>query len=151
MHLWSTWIVAGILLFILEMFVPGFVIASLGFGAITAGFAATFQISFKLQLLFFCLGTLVSFFTFRPIFLRFEKKHGGLKTGVDALVGRTALVIQEIDSTKGTGRVKIGGEEWKAVTPDSHKTVSAGEFVSVLSVEGVKVVVEIIEKEKENV
>ncbi len=147
MNPWSLWIIAGISLFIAEMFVPGFVIASLGFGAIAAGIGAAFDLVFKWQLVCFCLGTIVSLFAFRPFFLKLEKGNAGIRTGVDALVGRDALVLQPIDNLQGAGRVRIGGEEWKALAEDGNK-IAVGTVVSIVRIEGVKLIV--TEKKKED-
>jgi membrane protein implicated in regulation of membrane protease activity len=42
----------------------------------------------------------------------------------------------------GSGRVKVGGEVWRAVTPDESK-VDIGQKVIIRGVEGCKVVVEV--------
>jgi membrane protein implicated in regulation of membrane protease activity len=64
-----------------------------------------------------------------------------IKTNVDALVGRTGLVTEAVDQALNRGRVRLGGEEWRAVTPDESK-IEAGTKVIVKAVEGCKVVVE---------
>jgi membrane protein implicated in regulation of membrane protease activity len=79
----------------------------------------------------------------RPLILKhFYGREAKFKTNVDALVGKSGLVTEVIDHPSGTGRVKIGGEIWRAVTPDeSH--VEIGQRVTVREVEGSKVVVEV--------
>ena len=52
-----------------------------------------------------------------------------------------AVVIQTIDNLKGTGQVVIRGMEWSAKTR-GDKIIKEGTVVKVITVEGVKAVVE---------
>jgi membrane protein implicated in regulation of membrane protease activity len=53
------------------------------------------------------------------------------------------LVTEIIDHSSGTGTVKIGGELWRAVTPDESR-VDIGQKVVVREVDGCKVAVEVV-------
>ena len=46
----------------------------------------------------------------------FDQFFSGDKTplGVDAIIGKTGVVTVPIINAKNQGRVKVGGEEWKA-------------------------------------
>jgi membrane protein implicated in regulation of membrane protease activity len=57
-----------------------------------------------------------------------------LRTGTAALIGRTAIVLDEV--TDRSGRVRIGGEEWSARCYDETLTIPAGARVDVLQIEG---------------
>ena len=63
------------------------------------------------------------------------------KTNVDSLKGEKAVVIQTIDNLKGTGQVVIRGMEWSAKARED-KIIKEGTVVKVITVEGVKAVVE---------
>jgi membrane protein implicated in regulation of membrane protease activity len=60
--------------------------------------------------------TLVSFVWARPLFQHFSKRH---LTNTDALIGQLGRVSERIDASTGTGRVQVGGDDWKAVSTES--------------------------------
>lgn len=60
------------------------------------------------------------------------------KTNVDAIAGRTGVVIEDI-STRAYGRVRVGAEDWRA---RSSEDIQKGEDVVVVGVDGVTLVVE---------
>ena len=62
------------------------------------------------------------------------------KTNVDAVIGKTGTVLENVDNIKGTGRVKLSGMEWSARSTDSV-IIEEGTIVKVDRVEGVKVFV----------
>ena len=51
-------------------------------------------------------------------------------TNADALIGRQAIVTEEINPDKNTGRVKIDGDDWKA---EASEVLAVGEKVEVVS------------------
>jgi membrane protein implicated in regulation of membrane protease activity len=59
--------------------------------------------------------------------------------GVEALVGRTAYVVQEVSGREGT--VRIGGEEWTARALDESLVIPAGATVDVIQIDGATAVV----------
>lgn len=62
------------------------------------------------------------------------------RTNVDALTGKTCLVVTDIDNLTGCGQVKIGDVEWSARSA-TDEPIPAGELVKIDRVEGVKVYV----------
>ena len=60
------------------------------------------------------------------------KKKDEVKTNADAIIGRKAIVTEEINMTKNTGRVKLDGDDWKAVT-DSAEVLPVGETVEIVA------------------
>ena len=138
---WYYWLILGILLIIIEIFTPGFVLASFGIGCLLAALGSFLGFNIYIQITLFCFGTLFVFFTIRPLY----KKHilpekDQEPTNVDALKGQQARVIEKIDPDQDSGRVKIGGEDWRAVT-ENGSTIESGEKVEVLRIEGVKAIV----------
>lgn len=95
--------------------------------------------------LFLSTSVLLLIFT-RPIAVRYVNSRT-IKTNIDALTGKTAKVIETIDNINGTGHVFIKGLEWTARTETEGVVIEAGELVTVLRIEGVKLIV----KKKEEV
>ena len=67
-----------------------------------------------------------------------------LESGVERYEGQPGTITETIDSNSGQGRVKIGGESWRAVS-DKKIVIEEGSRVTVLRVEGSKAVVSISE------
>lgn len=141
MEIWHIWIIVALIFFILEIFTPGFAVACLSIGAIGSAIASACDWTLKIQLLVFAVVTLLAFVLVRPVMLKlFHKNSKEVATNTDALIGRQALVSEEIKPVVG-GRVKIDGDDWKAVTADG-KSVEAGKVVRIVKVESVILTVE---------
>lgn len=112
---WHYWFVAGIILLALEIFTPGFVLASFSIGCFGSGIASFWGLGLTMQVAVFAIVTIVVFFSIRPLFNKFFSGKGNtITTGVQALVGKQGIVTESVDNEKMRGRVKIGGENWKA-------------------------------------
>ena len=143
MEPWHIWIIVALVFFIMEIFTPGFAVACLSIGSIGGSIASACGLEFKFQILVFAIATLLAFVLVRPVVLKvFHNKSKEVLTNVDALVGRQAIVSEEIVPIVG-GRVKVDGEDWKAISADG-RPVSAGTPVRILKVESVILTVEII-------
>lgn len=138
---WYYWVIIGLVLIIAEMFTAGFVLAVCGLAAIAAGVLAVMGFGTTVQLLGFAIITLILFVAVRPIMLRhFAGEGGKVKTNVDALIDREGIVVERIDTLGHTGRVKVGGEDWRAISGDDA-VIELGAKVKVLKVDGAKLIV----------
>ena len=70
------------------------------------------------------------------------------KTNAEGILGKEAIVTAAIDNLKGTGQISLDGMDWTARTRDGQ-TITKGSVVRILAIEGVKVIVEKVEKEEE--
>ena len=68
------------------------------------------------------------------------KNHGSEPTDTELLLGRDALVISDIDNALMQGEVKIDGKIWTARMADEREKATAGEFVKVERILGVKLI-----------
>ena len=112
---------------------------TLAFGllAVAAAVAAVvggFGLALPFQLIAFALAAGAGLGIVRPIAMRHIRQPPLLKTGTSALVGRSALVIEEV--TPHDGRVRIGGEVWSARSYDESSVIPQGSKVDVLAIEG---------------
>ena len=141
MEVWQIWIIVALGFFILEIFTPGFAVACLSFGAIGSAIGSACGCDLKFQILIFSIVTLLAFVLVRPVMLKlFHNKSKEVATNVDALIGRQAIVTQTIMPVVG-GRVKVDGDDWKAVTADG-KEVEEGKVVRILKLDSVILTVE---------
>jgi membrane protein implicated in regulation of membrane protease activity len=140
---WQIWIIVALVLFVLELFTPGFYVMSVGLGCFISALGSALGLSFAVQLILLAAGSIASIFLLRPLLLQY--KGDGKKSGIEALVGRDAVVIESIDNALNEGRIKVGGENWKAQSSDG-KPIKKGTIVYIEHISGVTASV----KTKEN-
>jgi len=134
MEYWHLWIAAGFILFIVEIFAPGFVLACLGIGALGAGVTALYTDSLEIQLTVFSVISIICFFLVRPLAVKAFFKDDNFKSNTDVLVGKTAEVSKDFNPSLKRGRVKIDGDDWRAET-EIDESLSTGDIVEIIRVE----------------
>ena len=70
----------------------------------------------------------------RPIAIRHIKQPPALRSGTAALVGRSAIVLEQV--TEHGGRIRIGGEEWSSRAYDESLVIPVGTKVDVMQIDG---------------
>jgi membrane protein implicated in regulation of membrane protease activity len=136
---WYWWILAGLVLAVIEMLTVNLIFIMLVAGAVAGAVAAVFTDSIVAEALVaagVAGGMLV---LARPIALRHLTLPMGVRTGTAALVGAAGLVIERVDARDG--RVKIGGEVWSARSYDPSEVLEPGTPVEVARIDGATAVV----------
>ena len=111
-------------------------------GAVVAVIVAAVHGPVWLQiLLFFAVSLLLLFFT-RPIAVRYFNRDR-VRTNVESMIGRQAIVTSEIDNLQGIGQVTVGGQEWSARTEADGMNLQPGTVVDIVAVNGVKLIVKV--------
>ena len=108
-------------------------------GALVSMIASLLGAQFLLQGILFFAVSILLLCTLRPL----AKKYFTPKlipTNVDAVIGSTGRVIQDVQNDLSCGRVKLGGQEWSARST-TGEILTEGTQVKVDKVEGVKVYV----------
>ena len=137
MEVWHYWVIIALVFVIVEMFTTGFAVMCISFGCLFGAVASALDWDIKWQLLAFAVGTVLAFLTVRPLVYKFFYKKGQeVKTNVDALVGRRAIVTERIEGELHAGRVKIDGDDWKAVSTDTEP-IEVGATVEVTAINSV--------------
>ena len=96
-----------------------------------------------LQIVIFLLLSALSLMLLKPLSRKWMAGHKAARTNADRVIGETALVTEDIDNTMATGQVQVDGQIWTARS--AHGVViPAGSRVKVLSIQGVKVMVELV-------
>ncbi|EGX59132.1 integral membrane protein [Streptomyces zinciresistens K42] len=75
----------------------------------------------------------------RPIANRHRSQRPQHATGIDALKGKQAVVLERVDASGG--RIKLAGEVWSARALDHGSTYEAGQEVDVVDIEGATAIV----------
>ncbi|MBW8799436.1 MAG: NfeD family protein [Streptomyces sp.] len=137
---WVWWLVVaaalGIPLVVTAM--PEFGMFAVGAAAAagTAGLGAGTVI----QVLVFVVVSVALIAVVRPIANRHAAQRPQLATGVDALKGKQAVVLERVDGG-ADGRIKLAGEIWSARALDPDRAYEVGQEVDVVEIEGATAIV----------
>jgi membrane protein implicated in regulation of membrane protease activity len=136
---WIIWLILAAVLGVAEVLTTTLAFGLLAAGAAVAAIVGAVGAGLPLQLAAFVLAAGAGLGVVRPIALRHIKQPPLLRTGVSALVGRSAKVIEEV--TDEGGKVRIGGELWSARPYDESQAIPVGSTVDVFAIEGATAVV----------
>ncbi|AWS47167.1 NfeD family protein [Streptosporangium sp. 'caverna'] len=132
---WIIWLIFAVVLGVAELFTLTTALGLLGGAALLTSVAALLGLPIPLQLLVFTASLVAGVVVVRPIAKRHLKLQPSSKRfGIQALVGKTAYVLREVNGREG--RVQIGGEEWSAKAYDETLVIPAGAVVDVIEIEG---------------
>ena len=110
-------------------------------GALVSLVLSFFNVPVWIQIIVFAVLSAVllvlAFKFFRRLLL---KDVGRTKTDTDLLIGKQARVEEDIDNAQMQGAVKIDGKIWSARMVDDSQKATVGEFVTVESISGVKLI-----------
>lgn len=134
------WLVAVIVLGVVEAATVGLVTVWFALGALAALISALFGGPLWLQILLFITVTAVTLFTTRPLVKKYFNKNSHKATNADMVIGKDAQVTERIDNLEGTGAVKCLGKEWSARS-ENGESIPAGKIVVAVRIEGVKLIV----------
>ena len=141
MESWHIWVIIALIFVIVEICTSGFAVMCISFGCLFGAGASLLEWEFKWQLLAFAIGTVLAFMTVRPLVYKFfYKKVGEVKTNAEALIGRRAIVTERIEGELHPGRVKVDGDDWKAVC-ESVEPIEIGEAVEITAINSIIVTV----------
>lgn len=135
------WLAVLILMTIIELATMNLTTIWFAGGSLFAALAAAFTAPLWLQIALFFIVTLVLLWFTRPIAVKYFNKDR-IRTNIESMIGRQAIVTSEVDNLEGIGEVKIGGMEWTARTVQNGIKLSVGTVVIVRAVNGVKLIVE---------
>ncbi len=142
--MWQYWLIAAGVFFIGEILTVGFLVFWLGIASLIAMVVSFFTSNIIIQMTVFIISSVILILSTKPFVKKFMEKET-LITNAFSLVGKKALVIQEIDTVKGTGQIKVGGETWSA-TCEEDAVISVNTEVKILKIEGVKAIVQPIKE-----
>ena len=141
------WLIVLIVAIIVEVCTLGLTSIWFAGGALVAILASLLYAPVFLQvILFFVVSFLLLFFT-RPVAVRYFNKDR-VRTNVESMVGRQAVVTSEIDNIQGTGQVTVGGQEWSARSSVDELRIPVGNVVNIVAVSGIKLIVQVDEQMK---
>lgn len=133
------WIGIAVLFAVIEALTLGLTTIWFTVGGVAACVVSLLGGHLVLQVIMFLAVSILLLYFTKPLA---EKKLriGAEKTNVDALIGQVGVVTEEIVPF-ATGLVKVNGVIWTALPDDENLTLTSGEKVRIVRVEGVKLIV----------
>jgi membrane protein implicated in regulation of membrane protease activity len=135
MESWIVWLIVAAVLGVAELLTMTFAFGLIAVAAVVAAAVAAFHVDLGVQLAAFVVAAGAGLGVVRPIAIRHLKQAPMLRTGVAALVGRSAIVLEEVN--EHSGRVRIEGEEWSSRPYlDESLVIPVGTKVDVMQIRG---------------
>ncbi len=134
------WLAVAVVAAVVEAAVPALVSIWFVPGSILALAASLLGGPLWLQLALFVGATVLAILFTRPLARRLQK-NGPTSTNADRVLGATAVVTEEVNNLLGQGRVSVMGSSWAARSLSPEEALGPGEEVTVIRIEGVKLIV----------
>jgi membrane protein implicated in regulation of membrane protease activity len=141
MDAWIIWLIAGVVAAVGEILTLGFFLAPFSVGAFAGMVVSLAGGGSALSFVVFAVVTAGCFAFVRPLARSHLRQPAQSRTGTAALIGRSAVVTQEIVNDRGLGMVKLEGETWTARSLDDDEVIPAGVRVQVVEIRGATAVV----------
>ncbi len=138
--MWQIWLIIAGLCIIIEIITVGFLAFWFAIGALITMVFSIFVDSIIIQFTLFLICSTILLFATKPFVTKFQKSTPNYKTNSVSIEGETGIVTSEINTTQGTGQVKIKTETWSAIS-SNEDIIPEGTNVIVEKIEGVKAVV----------
>ncbi|MFF4524833.1 NfeD family protein [Streptomyces bluensis] len=136
---WVWWLVGaaglGVALVVTAMPELGMLAVGAVAGTVTAGLGG----DVVLQVVVFAVVSTALIAVVRPIAARHRSQRPQHSTGIDALKGKHAVVLERVDSRGG--RIKLAGEVWSARALDAAQAYEVGQEVDVVDIEGATAII----------
>lgn len=108
-------------------------------GALMALIVVAFHGPIWLQIACFVVVSFLLLIFTRPIAVKYFNKDR-VRTNVESIVGKQAIVLAEVSNLKGCGKVSVGGQEWSARSASDDVILEEGSVVQVIAISGVKLI-----------
>jgi membrane protein implicated in regulation of membrane protease activity len=134
MPAWLAWLAAAAVLGVIEMTTLTFAAGLMAVAAVVAAVVAGVDGGLVAQALAFALASGAALAVVHPIATRRRPPSNTYLSGVAALPGQPAIVLEQVDAFSGV--VRIGAEVWSARAYDETLVIAAGTRVSVFQIDG---------------
>ncbi len=140
------WLILGITLIILELFIPGLIVIFFGISAILMAILIYlgFITNIFYQFLLWSILSIILVLTLRKLTIKFYPSSEKYQFSKDSLERKKGIVVEEINPHVGSGRVKISGSYWKAISDDGT-IIPVGKEIIVVRQDGLLLYVKVIQ------
>lgn len=137
----ALWLVLLVVFLVIEIATMGLTTIWFAAGAVVATLLALVHVPFWLQLIAFLLVSIVMLIFTRPVAVKYFNRDR-VRTNVESMIGKEAIVVYEVDNLQGLGRVIVGGQEWSARSTQNDIKIPVGAVGIVKAIDGVKLIIE---------
>lgn len=137
--MWQYWLIASGIFFVGEIVTVGFLLFWFGIAGLITMVVSLFTSNIIIQSVVFLVTSVILILSTKPFVKKFVNKET-IVTNANSLIGKKAIVLQEINNLQGTGQIKIGGEIWSAQN-ETDSVISENQEVEIIKIEGVKLIV----------
>ena len=134
------WLAALATFVVIEIATMGLTTIWFAGGTLVALVLAMLDASFYVQSGAFLVISIVLLVSTRPLAMKFFNQER-VKTNVDSIIGKKAIVLAQINNLKEEGQVSVNGMEWSARAYEDGYVIPAGAVVEVKEIRGVKLIV----------
>lgn len=137
------WLWVALAFGIIEAVSPALVCIWLGFGAVITALVSIYIKNIIWQLGVFLVSSVVLFLATKD---RVRTLLGRLKvvaTNSDSIIGKDAIVIEEVNNLESTGRIMVENQNWSCKNK-IDEVIKKGSVVKIMSIQGNKAVVEFV-------
>ena len=138
--MWKFWLIISGICFAIEAVTVGFLVFWFGIGALLALATSFITDNIFIQSVVFIVSSTLLMFLTRPFVKKFVDKKDTKATNAYSIIGKEAIVTQDIDNINGKGQIKVSGEIWSAKS-ESDEIISKGQKVEITNIDGVKAIV----------
>ncbi|WP_075721808.1 NfeD family protein [Roseburia sp. 499] len=133
------WLAIIVVMAIIEIITLGLTTIWFAGGALIAFIASLFGVSLPIQIVLFVIVSLVLLVFTRPFAVKFVNKNQ-TRTNAESLIGKSAIVLEDINNLKAEGAVSVNGQEWTARAVDDT-VITKDTVVEIVEIKGVKLMV----------
>lgn len=134
------WLAILIIMVVVEIATMGLTTIWFAGGALVAFIASALGAGLPVQIiLFFAVSCVLLAFTRPVVKKRFNQDR--VRTNAESLIGEKGVVLETIDNLNAAGQVQVRGQEWTARSREDGITIPKDKVVTVLAIEGVKLIV----------
>ena len=135
------WIGLFIILLIIEVFTVGLTTIWFAIGALAAAGVNTLGANLIIQVIVFLAVSIMLMIFTRPWAAKHLNKNR-LNTNYESKIGEIIKITERVDNLRQTGRSIVDGQEWTVRSQDNNVILEKDELAKVISVSGVKLIVE---------
>ena len=77
---------------------------------------------------------------------KLKKNKTDSKTNADLLIGKEAILLEDVDNVRETGYIKVNGVEWNVKSFEDKLIIPKGTKVEVKNIVGSKLIVDIVKE-----
>ena len=133
------WLIVLVVMTVIEIITLGLTTVWFAGGALAAFIASLLGANIVVQVILFVVVSVLLLALTRPLAVEYLNKDR-IRTNAERLIGKTAVVKQEIDNLNAQGQVSVDGQEWTARSVE-EQVIPKNVQVEIVEINGVKLMV----------